>query len=200
MKEIGADFYVSNCHKWMYSGKGSAFLYINDKFLNKIHPISISNFYNKGTSVEFMWSGTNDFSARLSILSSLEFVKKLGSSKIIEYNHKNALIASSRLVELWDTELSISRKDNPNYENFIGNLVAIKLPIPKFETSSQAFGHAEWLHNKLWSQYNIEVPITVLDFSLYVRISVQIYNTLEEYEQLGKAISEIYNLNTRKKD
>jgi selenocysteine lyase/cysteine desulfurase len=55
-------------------------------------------------------------------------------------------------------------------------------------------GHSLWLHNVLWNRYKIEVPITIVNQELYVRISAQIYNEFDEYVKLASAIQEIYHL------
>jgi hypothetical protein len=57
-------------------------------------------------------------------------------------------------------------------------------------------GHSTWLHNTLWNRYKIEVPITIVNQELYVRISAQIFNEFAEYEKLASAIEEIYRLSS----
>jgi selenocysteine lyase/cysteine desulfurase len=195
LQELGADFYVANCHKWMYSCKGSAFLYVVDQFKDKIHPPVISNFYGQGPNAEFLWSGTVDFSPKLSILTALEFYNRLGGERIRNYCHTLAVKAGTMLAKMWNTRLILSEEGNGDYTQYLGNMVAIKLPVPyKFVSSEQMTGHSQWLHSTLWNKYKIEVPITVVNQELYVRISAQIFNELDEYLQLGTAIQEIYKL------
>jgi len=45
----------------------------------------------------------------------------------------------------------------------------------------------ELLHHK----YRIECPVKCVQGSLYVRISVCIYNVIADYERLGKAVVEM---------
>lgn len=37
-EKIEYDFYVSNCHKWLFSPRGSCFLWINDLYKEIVHP------------------------------------------------------------------------------------------------------------------------------------------------------------------
>lgn len=36
--EIGADFYLGNCHKWLYAPKGTAFLWVHPSQQTSVSP------------------------------------------------------------------------------------------------------------------------------------------------------------------
>ncbi|CAF4231594.1 unnamed protein product [Adineta steineri] len=57
--------------------------------------------------------------------------------------------------------------------------------------SNDNYDDAEIIQNKLYHDFNIEVPIKNIDGNLYVRISTHIYNYIEQYEELGNAIIKI---------
>lgn len=50
MEQLKPAAYFSNFHKWSYTPKNAAFLYISDKFLGTIRPALTGNFYGQGTS------------------------------------------------------------------------------------------------------------------------------------------------------
>ncbi|CAF1229356.1 unnamed protein product [Adineta steineri] len=50
--------------------------------------------------------------------------------------------------------------------------------------SNDNYDDAEIIQNKLYHDFNIEVPIKNIDGNLYARISAHIYNYIEQYEEL----------------
>jgi isopenicillin-N epimerase len=50
---LGADYYIGNCHKWLYAPKGAALLWVDKKHQSKIHPTVISHFLGGGFQTEF---------------------------------------------------------------------------------------------------------------------------------------------------
>lgn len=69
------------------SSKGSAFLYVKKDLQSTIHPTVISHNYKQGFQNEFLWTGTRDPSAYISLQAALEFRKSLTDTKVYEYNN-----------------------------------------------------------------------------------------------------------------
>jgi isopenicillin-N epimerase len=45
------------------------------------------------------------------------------------------------------------------------------------------------LRRKLWLEHRIDVPVNALAGGLWVRISAQIYNDMDDYRRLARAIT-----------
>ncbi|ESO93218.1 hypothetical protein LOTGIDRAFT_161769 [Lottia gigantea] len=183
IKAINADFYVSNCHKWFCCPKGAAFLYVRTEYQATIRPLVISHGFGSGFNSEFIWTGLHDYSAYLSLYTVLEFWQRIGLHDILQHNHCLAVDAGKLLVQSWKTQLMAP-------ENMFGSMVLVELPAQR-DRDKITYDDAEAIQNTLYHNYNIEVPIKVVGKRLCVRISAHIYNRIEEYEKLAKAILEI---------
>ncbi len=178
LKNLGADWYVGNCHKWLFAPKGCAFLYTDEKRLNTTHSTSISHGYGKGYVAEFDFTGTKDYSSFLSAPKAIQFyIENGGFSSIAVYNHNLAREMRRILAEKWDVE-------PPAPENMLGSLAALPLPaeLPAIETA------AKMLHDELYDNHKIEVPITMLGGRLWIRFSAQIFNEPSDYMPLASAL------------
>jgi isopenicillin-N epimerase len=181
MDKYGADFYTGNCHKWLYAPKGSAFLYVDPKHQKEIHPTNISHNYLTSFKSEFDWVGTHDMTAWLSVSAALAFINEIGANNMRSYGHTLALDARKMLSKSWGANVVAP-------DDMIGMLATIALPgNPKHDDK-----HVVNLHDRLRDEFHIEIPVIEMDGHVYVRISCQVYNSMEEYEQLDRAIKKIF--------
>ncbi|MFI5135267.1 MAG: aminotransferase class V-fold PLP-dependent enzyme, partial [Chitinophagales bacterium] len=54
--QLGAAYFIGNCHKWICSPKGSGFLHVRKDKQHLIHPTSVSHIYDKKEKPERLWS------------------------------------------------------------------------------------------------------------------------------------------------
>jgi isopenicillin-N epimerase len=187
MGKIDADFYTSNCHKWFFSGSGSAFLWINPKHQDHIFPNVISHGFKDGLTARFCWTGTADYTPFLSINASIDMFNRLGFDKIMTHNNTLALEAAKYLRSLWGTRFSVDEKLGYN-----ASMYTIQLPEPKSELKDKPVGErAVLLGDLLIERYKIEVPIIAGASVWWLRISAQIYNCMEDYVALGEAVNKL---------
>ncbi len=167
------DWYVGNCHKWLCSAKGCGFIYTAPQWQSQTHPLVISHDYGKGYEAEFSWTGTKDFSSWLALPKAIEFLQALGIEEARSYNLNLIRQAGEILAEAFHLS------EIPPIQGFM-----LSLPLPS-TWQSQA---PKEIHDWLLTQHHIEVPIVPWQDRLYVRISAQVYNELEEYKILAHVI------------
>lgn len=183
LEELGATYYTGNCHKWLCSPKGAAFLHVQPDRQAEIRPLTISHGANATRPdrsrfrLEFDWMGTDDPTAYLSVPEAIRVVASLlpdGWQAVMAANHQLALAARQILSRKLHIPL-------PCPDTMIGAMAVLPLPD----------GHPMRLQDALLERYQIEVPIVPFPTanSRLVRISAQLYNSVEQYEALAKALA-----------
>ena len=180
-------FYTANCHKWLCSPKGAAFLWVRRDRQDEIRPHVISHGANvprKDRSrfvLEFDWPGTLDFTPALCIPASIAFLRDVSP----DWRDKNrALVLEARKI-LCDA-LSIPP---PAPESMIGSLAAIPISDAKtIHPFNLAFGDP--LQEELFREHGFEVPVFAWPAppKRVLRVSAQLYNTRDEYVRLASAL------------
>ncbi|MCX7871880.1 MAG: aminotransferase class V-fold PLP-dependent enzyme [Verrucomicrobiae bacterium] len=199
LKKLDADFYTGNCHKWLCSPKGSAFLYVKKQWIDKIRPIAISHGANSPRTdrsrylIEFGWTGTHDPSPYLSVPMAIKYLESLvdgGWQTIMARNRALALAARNMIC----THLEI---EPPAPDDMIGSMAAFRIWNSSINEPPKTALYSDALQNKLMEKYKIEVPVAPWENypQRTLRISAQLYNYLEQYEILAKALKELRNKN-----
>ena len=74
---MNVDFYAGNLHKWAYSCKGTAFMWVNPLHQGYIHPLNTSHTYKLPFPDEFYSRGTNDSATKyIAATNALEFYER----------------------------------------------------------------------------------------------------------------------------
>jgi len=182
LADIKADIYTGACHKWMMTPKGCSFLYVKKEYQKLFDPLVVSWGYESAAPSHSQFldyhqmQGTRDFSAFLTVPKAIEFMKE----------HKWELVAADcrRLVRENATrfcELFGSSPLCPLRDEFLGQMCSI--PIKTKEP--------EKLQRHLFEQYNIEVPVMRQDEHIFLRYSINAFNTQDDLGKLYEALSEI---------
>jgi isopenicillin-N epimerase len=185
---IDADFYTGNLHKWVCAPRGSAFLHVRKDFRDHIRPESIS--YSGGVSHHkhdqqmqgfFEWTGTQDFSAWLSVQAALDFNEQLGWEALY-FKRKALLLEASKLL-IEALELDHSQVAG---EQFLSTMRTLEWPLLSKVTATPQL--ARELSEELLHKNRVEVPVLCLGHRLCFRISVQAYNRLDDYQRLAESL------------
>lgn len=166
---LGVDWYVGNCHKWLCAPKGAAILWARRDRQEGLHPTVISHDYRKGFTAEFDKIGTRDQTAWLSVPEALRFIGDLGGTDLMQRNHDVTVAAAEKLSERFATRMGAPA-------SMFGSMATIELPGDLPSDRETAFGLKGWL----WDTHNAEIHIMPFCDRLWLRISVQAYNDLDE--------------------
>ena len=208
---IGADFYCSNLHKWISSPKGAAFLWASDKPQDLLKPLAISHGYKLGLMEEFIWTGTQDLTAWLSLPAALKELEELGGMDYVATQNSLGVQRAGRmLIERWglllmegesrlrsvggavdlEGENDSNSNRNSNRNSFTCPMIGIELPPRLVEEISS--DHAAGLNLLLRERFEIEVPVACWAGAMWVRLSYHLgYNTFGDYERLAEAIETV---------
>ena len=182
LSTIQADFYTGACHKWMMAPKGCSFLYAAKAVQPICDPMIVSWGYQaaKPSHSHFLdyhqMIGTRDFSAFLSVAACVEFMEQHNWPAIGRRCHQMVLDYAPKFYALLKS-LPIS----PLNSEWIGQMISI--PI---HTSDP-----EKLQRTLFLDYKIEVPIMRQGNDVYLRYSINAFNTTEDLDALYNAIVDI---------
>lgn len=191
LRDIGATYYTGNCHKWLCAPKGAAFLYVRRDKQSEIRPLTISHGANSPRidksrfQLEFDWMGTDDPTAYMCVPEAIAFLGSLlpgGWDELMQRNHQLVLQARQLLCEVLEVQ-------PPCPDEMIGSMAVVGMPAGLENRNFIA------LHDELFDKFGIQVQVVPWQEKpkLLVRISAQIYNTIEQYEYLVKALLELLN-------
>jgi len=182
LQSLQADFYAGNCHKWMMSPKGAGFLYARCDVQHLVKPLVVSWGYQSNFSppheskfIDFLqWTGTQDPAAYLSVPAAIEFMQKYHWEVIRRSCHQLLQYAIEKICNL----TGISPLYSPG-SDFYQQMATI--PIPHMRDLCE-------LKDRLYNEYNIEIPCIDWDNRHFIRISVQGYNSKADIDNLIGAL------------
>lgn len=179
--DLGCDFYVASCHKWLCATLGTGFCYAHPRWHDKMQPVLKSwgrllPAMPETWDEEFIWSGTRDPSGYLSIPVAIEVLQSIGLDKFREHAYGLAGYARERLVDLTG-QSPIAPK------NWYGCMAHVPLPDGNYNELQQ------WL----WNNKGIEVPIVDFDGRWFVRVSCHLYNRRDQIDLLVDSLQEYMN-------
>jgi isopenicillin-N epimerase len=186
LTEIGADFYVGNCHKWMLSAKGAGFLHVQKEHQNLLEPLVVSWGWGENspytTGSRFLdnleWWGTKDPAAHLSVGVAIKFLEKNDWHTVRTYSHQLVTEALQKIQQITGLP-PIYPSDHQNYYN--------QMAIASLPLGDNTVGFQE----ALYAQYKIEIPIIRWKERSFVRVSIQAYNTPEDVDRLAEGIANL---------
>ena len=189
LTEIGAEYYVSNMHKWLFAPTGSAFLHVKRDRQHLIMPTVLSVEHTQPFALRFEYQGTRDYTTFIGAAVGLEYVDLFlgGEAAQMTYNHDLALWASLFLFQQWNTSLI-----SPN-DPFVANMFNIELPFVStmdealllrdtvFSTYGYYFVYDQYLYSgndRVWARISTQVYLDPTDFEGFAAAVLSVGRTL----------------------
>ena len=178
LADLGCDFYTASCHKWLCAPLGSGFVYIAPEHHQWVQTPVLSWGLIPPTTPqtwddEFVWVGTRNVAAYLSIPAAIEFMTEIGFDTFRDYTFNLSHTARKTLLQEFSGACLVA-----DDRQWYGTMAHVQLPD----------GDCESLQRALWEKHQIEIPIIDWQEKRYVRVSSHLYNTSADLEQLVTAL------------
>ncbi|KIY95450.1 hypothetical protein MNEG_12513 [Monoraphidium neglectum] len=206
---LGADYLVSNCHKWLGGARGGALLWVRRALQGGVRPLVVSHGSGCGFLSDFIWDGCRDYAPQLSLSTALAWWRAVGPARARAYMHGLLRDAVALLERSWGT-----RALAPPGSGLVAAMACVEVPAAAVAAvRRQRLGRgraaggeggagdgepvvvgppvsedASWLQDALHFVHRVEVPVKLLGGCLWVRISAHVYNTPDDYQRLADAV------------
>ncbi len=186
--EIAADFYGSNCHKWLLAPTGSGFLYLGPGAWERVEPLQVSwgwrpdrtrlderdEFGSTPRTRYLEFEGTRDVCPWLAVPAAIDFQAEIGVERI-----RGRIGELTRYVRQRLNGLAGLKLTTPDHPELHGALTAFRLPLGV---------DAVALRRGLWEGPRIEAPVIERPEGLLIRTSTHFYNTEAEVDRLAEVL------------
>lgn len=180
--ELNPDYYTGTLHKWMLAPKGSSFLYVKKELQDDLDPLVVSWGYESvfPSDSRFLdyheMQGTRDISAYLCTPTVIDFLennnwkeKSSACKQLVRDNYQ-------RFCDLLNTQPIC-----PITEEFLGQMASI--PVRTQQPIE--------LKELLYAKYKIQIPVMPLNDKVYLRYSINVYNSQADLDVLYNALEDI---------
>jgi isopenicillin-N epimerase len=179
---LDVDIYTGACHKWMMTPKGSSFLYVKKEHQHLFDPLVVSWGYESTSPSHSQFldyhqmQGTRDFSAFLCIPNAIDFMQQNNWDEVSKSCKEIVQQNAARFCTLLNaTPIA------PVNDDFIWQLYST--PIKTKQPLE--------LHRHFFNAYKIEVPVMQHGDKVFLRYSIQGFNTQDDLDKLYNAVEDI---------
>ncbi len=175
---IDPDYYTGNFHKWLCAPKSAAFMYARREHQAHWYPLIVSwgMLREETPTGRLQWKGTDDVAAYLTVPAAIEFQQTHDWTTVRAQCHALALAGRQRLMDLFGKPAA-----SPP-ENFVQLFIA---ELPACDPVA--------VQDRLHHEFKVEVPLTEWGGRQFVRVSVQGYNTADDFDRLIDGLAHIFD-------
>jgi isopenicillin-N epimerase len=182
LSDLDPDYYTGACHKWMMMPKGSSFMYVKKELQDSIFPLVVSWGYEAlfpSQSKYQDWhamNGTRDYTAFLCVQASIDFMDKHNWSSQAKECRDLIKENAQDYIDLLGGQLLA-----PLTDEFIGQMLACEIKT----------ANPELLYRTFVDEYKIEIPVMRHGDKVYLRFSINAFNTQRDIDTLFAAINDL---------
>lgn len=182
LSELDCDFYTANCHKWMCTPKGSAFMWASDRYRDYMKPLVVSwgsdiPTMSDGYFVdEHEYLGTRDHSPFLTLPYAIDWMQR---------NNWSAIQVSSQALVSWGVaELCTIAGVSPLHVSAADNILQMGAVMLPDAINTDAC--KQWLYE----EHSIEVVVHRWLNVPILRFSVHAHTSKSDIERLVSGLRE----------
>ncbi|MCA9040443.1 MAG: aminotransferase class V-fold PLP-dependent enzyme [Planctomycetaceae bacterium] len=189
LDDLGCQYYTASCHKWLMAPFGSGFLYTRGALKSNLKPHvtswgrSISG-RPKHWKDPFLWQGTDNDAALLSLSATLDFWNKLGAETYRQHSFPLIQQVQERITKLFPRE-PISMLP-PEWQ---GSMISI--PIGESSNEDRNIGVPDGLQNRLLEEFGIEIPVTYWNGLKLLRVSIHLCTEQKDIDYLVETLTKL---------
>jgi isopenicillin-N epimerase len=173
---LGADWYTGNAHKWLFAPRGCGLLWTAPSRQAQTFPAVLSHGTDEGYTEAFDWIGTRDVTPWLCFEISANTHEGLGGVELVRRNRALASEGAALIAERLGAVMTVPAA-------LRGAMAAIPVGLapPKADVAKQ-------MRRSLTAEYGVVAPIYDFGGLIWVRVSAQIYNQLDDYRRCSEAL------------
>ncbi len=178
LSRLGAEWHVTNAHKWLYAPRACALLYASDSVASATRPSVTSHFVEDGFTQAFDYVGTRDYSSWLAAPAALAFLRTLGPEALWAYERRLIAHASDLLEKLG------ARPVGP--PEMSAAMRSFILP----QTREARVEDAIALRRAFWEEERMQIKAELFHGVLLLRVSAQAYVDEEDITRMAAALKQ----------
>lgn len=216
LAKLDPDFFISNCHKWLFVPRGCALLYVplrNQKLMRSTLPTShgfvplptdgavINNpLPPSGKSAfvtNFEYVGTVDNAPYTTVPAAIRFRQSCvwqgqsGEEAIMAFTQDQAKKAGKLVADI----LGTNTMDNEDGTLGKCNFANVRLPLDYKVTAggdrAKAIRLAQWISVLLVNEYETFIAVIFYADAWWVRLSAQVYLDMSDWEWAGATLNAV---------
>ncbi|XP_038045311.1 probable L-cysteine desulfhydrase, chloroplastic [Patiria miniata] len=189
LEQLPVDFYVGNLHKWLFSPRGCALLWVHPSHHDSIrHVITSHSTYAPTLMERFCFIGTRDNIPYYCATAAIKFHHDLGGLEAITaYNASLCGWAADMLAKAWSTEqLAIPAHMRAPFMAIVA--------VPETDAYPACPESCGKLMGAVFSHSGVIAAFSHFNERLWCRLSSHVYNCQDDYYKLRDAVLQVMQI------